>query len=93
MSADPRRSASKPITLAAILATVRRHLFGSGGLPLTRGAWCRKQRRHLRAPGHSVVWVRGDVVAWAEWGASRGYFEMQRMDGLPYLRAVGAPLA
>jgi len=61
--------------------------------PWARGAWCRKQRRRLSAPGGSVVWVRGDVSPWAEWGARRGYFEVQYMDGLPYLRAVGAPVA
>jgi hypothetical protein len=78
------------MTLSAFLAAVRRQLFGSGWNPLARGAWCRKQRRHLRVPGHSVVWVRGDAVPWA---ARRGYFEVQRMDGLPYLRALGAPVA
>jgi hypothetical protein len=26
-------------------------------------------------------------------GPRRGYFEVQRMDGLAYLRALGAPLA
>jgi hypothetical protein len=93
MSADPRRGDSKTITLSAILAAVRKHLFGSAWDPLARGAWCRKQRRHLRGSGHSVVWVRGNAVPWAEWGAQHGYFEVQRMDGLPYLRALGAPVA
>jgi hypothetical protein len=93
MSRDPRRGESKPITLSAILAGVRKHLFGGGFAPLARGAWCRKQRRHLGVPGHSVVWVRGEAVPWAEWGARQGYFEVQRMDGLPYLRAVAAPVA
>jgi hypothetical protein len=81
------------MTLAALVAAVRRHLVGSAWDPLARVAWCRKQRRHLRVPGHSVVWVRGESVPWAEWGARRGYFEVQRMDGLPYLRALGAPVA
>jgi hypothetical protein len=54
----------------------------------SRGAWCRKQRRRLRTPGSSVVWVRGAAVAWAEWGARRGYFEVQYMDGLAYLRPL-----
>jgi len=40
-----------------------------------------------------VVWVRGDSLPWAEWGARHGYFEVQRMDGLPYLRLLGAPAA
>jgi hypothetical protein len=81
------------MTMSALLAALRKHLFGSTWGPLARGAWCRKQRRHLRVPGHSVVWVRGDAVPWAEWGARRGYFEVQRMDGLSYLRALGAPVA
>jgi hypothetical protein len=89
MSADPRRGEAKTSTLSAILAGVR-SLFGGG---FARGAWCREQRRHLRLPGHSVVWVRGEAVPWAEWGARQGYFEVQRMDGLPYLRALGAPSA
>lgn len=93
MSTDPRRGESKPITLATILAAVRKHLFGGAWDPVARGAWCRKQRRHLGVAGHSVVWVRGEAVPWAEWGARRGYFEVQRMDGLPYLRAVGATVA
>ena len=93
MSADPRRGEPKPLTLSAMLAGIGRNLFGGGWAPLARGAWCRKQRRHLRVAGHSVVWVRGDAVPWAEWGARRGYFEVQRMDGLPYLRALGATAA
>jgi hypothetical protein len=56
-----------------------------------RGAWCRKQRRYLRVPGHSVVWIRGEAVRWAAWGERHGYFEVQQMDGLSYLRALGAP--
>lgn len=59
---------------------------------LARGAWCRKQRRQLRNPGHRVVWVRGPAVPWAEWGARRGYFDIERMDGIAYLRALGAPI-
>jgi len=58
--------------------------------PLARGVWCRQQRRRLRVPGHSVVWVRGDKVPWAVWGGRRGFFDLQYMDGLPYLRALGA---
>ena len=80
------------MTLSGLLAAVRKNLFGSAWIPARRGAWCRKQRRHLGVPGNSVVWVRGEAVPWAEWGASRGYFEVQRMDGLSYLRAVGAPI-
>jgi hypothetical protein len=58
-----------------------------------RWAWCRKQRRDL-SRGGQVVWVRGDAAAaWAEWGARRGYFAVQYMDGLPYLSSLGAPTA
>jgi len=81
---------SEPVTLSTILSSVRRLLFGGTFGPLARGAWCRKQRRSLRVPGHAIVWVRDAPVAWAEWGALHGYFEVQRMDGLPYLRALGA---
>jgi hypothetical protein len=81
------------MTTAEILAMVRRRLAALALAPLARGAWCRKQRRHLRVPGHSVVWVRGDALPWAEWGARHGYFEVQRMDGLPYLCARAAPAA
>jgi hypothetical protein len=72
------------------LAVLARML--SGWSPLARGAWCRKQRRRLRIRGHSVVWIRGDAVPWAQWGARHGYFEVEQMDGLSYLRAVGAPI-
>jgi hypothetical protein len=80
------------MTMAAFVAAVRKQLFGSAWNPLARDAWCRKQRRHLSVPGHSVVWVRGDAVPWAEWGARRGYFDVQRMDGLSYLCALGVPV-
>jgi hypothetical protein len=81
------------MTIPALLAAAGSLLFGSTWGPLARGAWCRKQRRHLSVPGHSVVWVRGEAVPWAEWGARRGYFEVQHMDGLAYLRALAAPVA
>ncbi len=80
------------MTLPALLASVRKQLVGSAWGPLARDLWCRKQRRHLSVPGQSVVWVRGEAVPWAEWGARRGYFEMEHMDGLAYLRALGAPV-
>jgi hypothetical protein len=79
------------MTLSALIAAVRGRLSGSRWDPTARNAWCRKQRRHLDVPGSSVVWVRGEALPWAEWGARHGYFEVQRMDGLPYLRAIGAP--
>jgi hypothetical protein len=76
------------MTISAFLAVVSKGLFGSVLGPLARGAWCRKQRRNLNLPGRSVVWVRGDAVPWAEWGARHGYFEVEQMDGLSYLRAL-----
>jgi hypothetical protein len=81
------------MTIPELLEAVRTHLFGSAWDPLARGAWCRKQRRNLRVPGQPVVWVRGAAVPWAEWGARRGYFEVERMGRLSYLRALGAPVA
>jgi hypothetical protein len=79
-------------TLKAALEAVRKHLLGGAFNPLMRTAWCRKQRRQLRMPGGSVVWVKAHAVPWAEWGARRGYFDVERMDGLAYLRALGAPV-
>lgn len=82
------------MAMPSFLAAVQRRLHEAiqTWRPGLRGAWCRKQRRHLRAPGGRVVWVRGNAVPWAEWGARRGYFEVQYMNGLPYLRALGAPV-
>jgi hypothetical protein len=76
---------------SAFLSALLWNPFGSAWEPFARRAWCRKQRRHLNVPGHSVVWVRGKTVSWAEWGARREYFEVQKMEGLPYLRALGVP--
>jgi hypothetical protein len=81
------------MTVSELLVTLRSQLFGSALDPLARFAWCRKQRRHLGVPGHSVVWIRGDALPWAEWGERHGYFEVERMDGLPYLRPLVAPAA
>jgi len=80
-------------TMVAFLVKVRDRLLGAAGGPLARGAWCRTQRRALRVPGQAVVWVRREAVPWAEWGAERGYFELQHMSGLPYLRLLGSPVA
>jgi hypothetical protein len=92
MSADPKRGETRKGILSTIVEAVRKVLFGFAWDLLARSAWCRRQRRNLGIPGHSVVWIRGDAVRWAEWGERHGYFEVQRMDGLPYLRALGAPL-
>ncbi|BDG04725.1 hypothetical protein [Anaeromyxobacter oryzae] len=81
--------------LDPFLAAVRTHLLDplAARTPWARGAWCRKQRRRLDARRGAVVWIRGDALRWAEWGARVGYFEVQYMDGLPYLRAVQDPVA
>jgi hypothetical protein len=81
------------MTLSELIAAVQKRLFGPAFGPLARGAWCRKQRHHLSVPGHAVVWVRGETLPWAEWGAQRGYFEVQQMDGLSYLRRLDVPSA
>lgn len=78
---------------SAFFSALLRNPFGPACVPFARRAWCRRQRRHLNVPGHSVVWVRGETVSWAEWGARRKYFEVQQMDGLSYLRALGVPSA
>jgi hypothetical protein len=85
-----RERKSKTMTVSELLAVVRSQLLGSTSNPLARLAWCRRQRRHLSVPGHPAVWVRGETLPWAEWGERHGYFEVQRMDGLPYLSPVGA---
>ena len=76
-------------TFFAMLKTRVADAIGNSGLG-PRAAWCRKQRHILSTPGTSVVWVRGDAVPWAAWGARRGYFDVQFMDGLPYLRPTPA---
>jgi len=78
------------MTISEFLVAVRNQLFGSAWDPVARGAWCRKQRRHLGLPGHAVLWVRGSAVPWAEWGARHGYFAVEHMNGLPYLSLAGA---
>jgi hypothetical protein len=49
-------------------------------------AWCARQRRRLAGPNGAVVWLRGEELDWATWGVRHGFFEVERMDGLPYLR-------
>jgi hypothetical protein len=92
MSVDPGRGPPKTVTPSQFLARARELLVRPIWDLVARGSWCRRQRRHLRDPRHSVVWVRGPDVLWAEWGARRGYFDVERMDGLAYLRALGAPV-
>jgi hypothetical protein len=92
MSADPRRT-PKTVTLTGLVENVKQHLVRPVWDLLARRSWCRTQRRQLRLRGRSVVWVRAPSnVLWAEWGARRGYFDVERMDGIAYLRALGAPV-
>jgi hypothetical protein len=56
------------MALSAFITAVRRHLVGSAWNPLARGAWCRKQRRHLsptRWCGSGAMPRRGDSSALA----------------------------
>lgn len=56
--------------------------------PGGRRTWCRRHRRRLRSCDGSVIWVRGRALDWAKWGARRGYFTVEYMDGLAYLRST-----
>jgi hypothetical protein len=76
--------------LFAVKRTVARIFGGSGGA-MSRASWCRSQRRQLDGARGAVLWVRGEAVPWAAWGARHGYFEVQYMDGLPYLSALATP--
>jgi hypothetical protein len=58
----------------------------------SRLAWCLRQRRALRGSRGAVIWVRSAKLPWAVWGERHGFFEVERMDGLPYLRAATAPV-
>jgi hypothetical protein len=73
--------------LLTFVAALRRGLLGAAWCPGARSGWCRAQRQRLRTPGHFVVWVRRESMPWAKWGARHGYFELEWMDGLAYLRA------
>jgi hypothetical protein len=90
----PERRGEKPrtITLIDLVERARARLVRPVWDLLARGFWCREQRRRLRLPGASVVWVRGATVPWAEWGGRHGYFEVERVNHLAYLRALGAPV-
>lgn len=83
------------MSATSFLAAIRSRLTDAvqTWAPGARGAWCRTQRRHLRSSDGVVVWVRGPVLLWAQWGARRGYFAVEYMDGLAYLRALPGPAA
>lgn len=93
MSADPKRPPEKKAYgVKDLVALAERYVVRPVWDLVARRAWCRRQRRALRRPGHSVVWIHAPSVRWAEWGARRGYFEMLHMGTLPYLRGAGAPI-
>ena len=49
-----------------------------------------------RSAVHVVFAAQCDGLAmlpWAEWGARRGYFAVEHMDGIAYLRALPGPAA
>lgn len=57
-----------------------------------RRAWCRRQRRRLRAVGRKAVWLHdGEKMPWALWGADNGFFEVEWAGRLPYLCATPPP--
>lgn len=85
-----RRHESKLPSISSWVARLRHRVLGWVGGPVARLEWCHAQRQSLRTPGHDAVWVRNDTMPWALWGARRGYFELERMDGLTYLRAARA---
>lgn len=78
------------MTFLALLDTIRERaldVLRTWG-PGARGSWCRAQRRRL-AERRSVVWVRGaPAISWAEWGGRHGYFDVDYMDGIAYLRPL-----
>ncbi|HUL59325.1 MAG TPA: hypothetical protein VLU43_08635 [Anaeromyxobacteraceae bacterium] len=81
---------SEPAIVTKLLGRLQKAIPAWQGW--ARRAWCQEQRRRLTGAGRSVVWVRGDKEPWAQWGARHGFFDVERMDGLPYLRALGAPV-
>ncbi len=83
-----RRDESTTSPFLTAVAWLRKRLSGWAGGSIARREWCHAQQQSLSTPGHFVVWVRRDTMPWAEWGAQRGYFELERMDGLAYLRAL-----
>jgi hypothetical protein len=82
------------VSLARLVAAIRDRVADvvQTWAPGARGGWCRSQRRRLLASSDgAVVWVRGPTLPWAEWGARRGYFAVEHMDGIAYLRALPGP--
>lgn len=92
MNPEPRGEKPRPIMFKDLVAAARTRLVRPVWSLLARRFWCREQRRRLRLPGASVVWVRGGTVPWAEWGGRHGYFDVERVNNLAYLRAIGAPV-
>jgi len=92
MNPEPRGEKPRPTTLKDLVEAARTHLLRPVWGLVARGFWCRAQRRRLRLPEAAVVWVRGGAVPWAEWGGRRGYFDVERVNKLAYLRAPGAPV-
>ena len=80
------------LSAARLLAAIRSRVADAfqTWAPGARGEWCRRQRCRLRSSDGAVIWVRGRAVPWAEWGARRGYFVIDYMDGIAYVRALPA---
>lgn len=72
-------------------ARERLTLLSSGWSGWARVAWCLRQQRALAGTDGKVVWVRGPELEWATWGARRGLFAIERMDGLSYLHEAAPP--
>jgi hypothetical protein len=68
----------------------RLSLLASGWRGSARVAWCIRQQRALAGADGRVVWVRSAELEWAIWGARRGLFAIERMDGLSYLRLAAS---
>ncbi len=84
------------MSLAHVVAAIRDGVaeFVQTWAPGARGGWCRSQRRRLLTSSDAaVIWVRGPTLPWAEWGARRGYFAVEYMDRIAYLRALPGPAA
>lgn len=78
------------MSVRSFFATVRERLtvLAPQWSGWSRLAWCLRQKRALTGPDRAAVWVRSPELSWAIWGARHGLFEVARMDGLAYLRAL-----